>query len=138
MTWLKKSLFVFVLLLFCLPEALSQDTLSVREQAQNELLNLKIQLINCGKAINSLKSDIETLKEIISNYEATTNDLEEQLKALEKELQTRTALYAKLLNQVDDLKKYIGRLETENTLLWIGGGSALAAAIIATICAVAK
>ena len=111
---------------------------SVQEKAQAELLNLKIQLINTGKAINVLKSDIAELKTIITNYEKITNDLQTQLDALKAELETQETLYAKLSKQSNGLKQYITRLETERTWLIVGCVGAGVVATGAVIWAIAK
>ena len=130
----QKLFCVLFLLLLPLSAGYSQSSdLSIREQAQSELLTLKTQLLSCQKAINGLKKDIKTLKIVIANYEEITNSLEKQLEDLSQELEMQTALYAKLSKQSEDLRKYITQLETERSWLIVGivgAGLATAGAVI--------
>jgi uridine kinase len=79
--------------------------------------------MNCAKEIANLENELLNLKE---SDQKLIDDLKRQLAE-------RKEQYEKLLEQWTSSLNYQKKLETENTLLWIGVGTTVTIAVVTTI-----
>ena len=117
----KMLLLAFFFLLLLSVRVYSQE--NVKGEIQDKLQILELRLLSCLKKIDNLKI-------LISDLEKETQDYEQLSISYQKQLQEQTQTYNQLLEQYENLKNYLNRLETEKKWWKIGCIGAAGIAVV--------